>query len=121
MTKEELTAFKKAYRNFENDCRRVCNILKRNDRSYEYIDEFAMDGDTVDCEGQENCGYGERVTHYRAFKAEYLTMSNEELNKMVDGWIEQSERDERTRLERLAKVQEEQEREMLKKLKEKYE
>ena len=121
MTKNELIAFKKMYANFENDCNRVCNILKRFDRDHAFLDTFKLSDDVVECTGDEYWNYGGHEEYYKVFDAEYLTMTNDELNKMVDEWIEQKEKAERIKQEHAKKVQEEKERKMLQELKEKYE
>lgn len=120
MTKKELILFSEMYATFKNDCKRVCNILKRFEPAYKFLDTFELIGNVVAGSGVEHWCYDDYDEHHLHFDAAYLTMTDEELNKMVDELVEEKEQ-EKISEERKHREQEECERKLLKELKEKYE
>ena len=117
MKKENLKNFKETYTEFINDCDPVANILS-NVKEYQkpsfncnpaFADTFTIVGDDIFWVGEENWRYGER--HYGNFPLEYLTMTDEELQKIVDKMNEEydkkqetlkKEKEEREKAKRLA-------------------
>lgn len=107
MKKDDLNKFTELYNKFLEDCNRVVNILKqapeyKND--IEFAGTFILEDDTVDWEGDEYWNYGGHEYHSGSFPAEYLTMSDEELKKIVDKKIEEYNKreEEKKRLRREA-------------------
>lgn len=107
MKKDDLKNFIVLYDKFLEECDRVACILKqapeyKND--IEFADKFVLEDDTVFWEGDEYWNYGGHEYHSGTFPAEYLTMSDEELNKIVDTKIKEYEKreEEKKRLRREA-------------------
>ena len=90
MTKEELTQYVELCEKFENECERVCSILKNSKKRHgDYIDinyanRFSLAGDSVFWEGDEYWSYGGHEYHSGDFPADFLSMSNDELLKIVE-------------------------------------
>lgn len=120
MTKEELVLFGELYKKYMRDCKRVCNILQLSDRDYLFLDTFTLNDDVVEGTGEENWNYGGHEEYYKVFDAEYLTKTNEELQKIVLEWNEQKEREKKLKLEVEKKTREMEERKLLEELKAKY-
>ena len=128
MTKKELETYSELNEQFIEDCNRVCHILQGIEKhrkseysNYAYADEFNLEGDVVEWSGEETWSYGGHEYHSGNFPKEYLTMTDEELQKIVDKenkeYFEKQEAKKKEREER----QREQELAKLKELKEKYE
>lgn len=90
MTQEELTQYVELYEKFENDCKRVCNILKDSKERHgsytdiKYAERFSLADDSVEWEGDEYWSYGGHEEHSGYFPADFLTMSNDKLLKIVE-------------------------------------
>lgn len=120
MTQEELTQYALLRNKFEEECGRVCLILvDSNARRGEHVDiryasSFFLIGDSVEWEGIEYWSYGGMENHSGKFPAEFLTMSDEELLKIVEKENEEwkaelekkkREKEERERAERMAEYE----------------
>lgn len=104
MTKEEVKQFEKLNEKFVEDCKRVCRIFARKNVSYDFLEDFYCFGDEVVGKGEDGCGW-DLEQYCESFNIECLTMTDEELHKMVDEEIEQMKE-----MERLHKLEEEEAR-----------
>ena len=110
MKKTDLEKYTKLNEEFLSECDRVASILKDAPEyqtecgNISFANCFTLEDDTVDWEGDEYWNYGGHEYHSGSFPAEYLTMSNEELKKIVDKKIEEynKRQEEKTRLKREA-------------------
>lgn len=91
MTKEELEKFIELNDKFTNDCERVVKILEsskeRTEHEYRdirYAETFYLEDNSVYWEGEETWLYGGNETNRGYFDADYLTMTDKELMKVVD-------------------------------------
>lgn len=91
MNTKELKNFKELYDKFIEDCNRVANILTNSKERTEhecgdiaYADTFTLDGNDVDWEGDEYWQFQGHEHHFGDFPAEFLTMTDDELMKIVD-------------------------------------
>lgn len=90
MTQEELAQYAELCEKFENECNRVCNILKDSNirhgdcEDISYAKRFCLCNDSVAWEGDEYWSYGGHEEHSGYFLADFLTMSNDELLKIVE-------------------------------------
>lgn len=90
MTQEELTQYVELCGKVTNECERVCNILKDSKKRHEgytdinYADRFSIADDSVAWEGDEYWNYGGHEKHSGYFPTDFLTMSNDELLKIVE-------------------------------------
>lgn len=107
MKKDDLKKYTELYNKFLEDCDRVVNILKQAPEyknKIDFADKFVLEDDTVVWEGDEYWNYGGHEYHSGNFPSEYLTMSDEELKKIVDKKIEEynKRQEEKKRLKREA-------------------
>ena len=108
MTQEELAQYVELCEKFENECNRVCNILmdskKRhgNCENISYAERFHLCDDSVAWEGDEYWWYGGHEEHSGSFPVDFLTMSDDELLKIVEKENEEweAEREKRRREEK---------------------
>ena len=90
MTQEELAQYVVLCEKFENECNRVCNILKDsknrhgNCEDITYAERFHLSDDSVVWEGDEYWRYGGHEEHSGNFPTDFLTMSDDELLKVVE-------------------------------------
>lgn len=91
MNKTDLKNFKELYDKFLDDCNRVAGILANSKErtahesgNINYADTFTLDGDDVSWEGDEYWSFGEHEYHSGYFPVEFLTMTDDELMKIVD-------------------------------------
>ena len=92
MTKQELNDYEKLQDAFQMRCEMVCHILRPLKDSYNYVYEFEIDGDLVECKGEERLKYGggyER--HYAEFPKEYIYMDDKDIQKIVDAELKKKE------------------------------
>lgn len=96
MKKTDLEKYAKLNEEFLSECDRVANILKDAPEyqtecgNISFANCFTLDDDNdVHWEGDEYWNYGGHEHHDGYFPAEYLTMSDEELKKIVDKKIEE--------------------------------
>jgi hypothetical protein len=84
MTKKELDLYEQLQDSFQRRCRNICNILKPLDGAFEFVYEFEINGDLIECEcaGDWFCGGDEK--HYAEFPKKYIYMDDKEIQKMVD-------------------------------------
>ena len=102
MSNEELEQLCQLNDKFLADAERVAKILKedlKSDRDSRFAETFYIEGDEVCFEGDEYWNYGghEHIKGY--FPLSYLTMSDEELTRLVEKRNEeyQKEKDEEKR------------------------
>ena len=126
MTKEELKNFEELYDKFLEDCNRVVHILANSKERtiYEcsditYAETFTLDGVCINWDGDEYWAFQGHEHHSGDFPAEFLTMSDDELMKIVDKenkeydkkqeakQKEKEEREKAARLEQYNKLKEE--------------
>ena len=113
-TREEIKEYKKFQDCFKQRCNKICDIFEKYSYEYEWITNFKLLGDEV--HGWGLCskhGYLDDVECY--FPVDYLFMSDEELQNIVDERI-----NERIKQEKNKQAQEEKERQMYEVLKQKY-
>ena len=90
MKKEELAQYVVLCEKFENECNRVCNILKDsknrhgNCEDITYAERFHLSDDSVAWKGDEYWSYGGHEYHSGYFPVDFLTMSDDELLKIVE-------------------------------------
>lgn len=104
MTKEELAQYVELCEKFENECNRVCDILKDSKKRHgdcadiSYAERFRLCGyDTVDWKGDEYWSYGGHEYHSGYFPADFLAMSDNELLKIVEKENEEWEAEQEKR------------------------
>ena len=121
MTAKELKQYVELQDRFEDNCCRVREILlgsKTRRRPHEdiaYAEDFILEGDVVRWSGEEDWSFGGQEDNWGDFPSNFLTMSNEELLKIVEKenkeWEaeqekEKKEKSDREKAERLAKYEE---------------
>lgn len=113
MTQEELTQYAELCEKFENECIRVCGIITNSKtrhgdcKDISYADRFHLADDSVAWEGDEYWNYGGHEEHSGDFPAGFLTMSDDELLKIVEKENEEWEaKQERKRKEKAAQEKE---------------
>lgn len=119
MTKQELNNYEKLQDAFQMRCEKICNILKPLDNAYEYVYEFDISSDLVECEGEETWQYGGYEKHYAKFPKEYIYMDDSEIQKIVDAEFKKKEEEKARKTandEKLKAEKEKAEYERLKKI-----
>ena len=119
MTQKELKQYIDLSKKFEEECNRVCCILsesKKRHGEYEnisYAEKFKIeDDDSVWWEGDEYWNYGGHEEHSGYFPSDFLTMSDDELCKIVEKeneeWeaIQKKERREKEEMEKARRLTE---------------
>ena len=96
MTKKELDLYEKLQDIFQTRCEMICHILRPLEDAYNYVYEFEIDGDFVECEGEERWPYGGREKHYAEFPKHYIYMDDKEIQKLVDAELKRRD-DEKAR------------------------
>ena len=94
MTKKELEKFEEMQDTFQTRCEMVCHILRPLDNSFNYVYEFEINGDLIECEGDEHWQYGGYEKHYAEFPKEYIYMDDKEIQKIVDAELKKKEDEE---------------------------
>ena len=120
MTKEELNQFMDLNDKFVNRCKEVAQIMKRCNYSYNYIDDWSLDGNSVYGTGYEYWNYGGHEAHSVWFDVTWLTKTDEELNKIADECLEEQRREKEQKLKEEEAKKREQELAELRRLQEKY-
>lgn len=100
MDKKELKQFIELYEKFESECNRVCTILSGSKKrrgegeNISYAEKFKIeDEDNIWWEGDEYWSYGGHEYHSGYFPAGFLTMSDDELTKIVEKENEEFDRE----------------------------
>ena len=113
MKKEELAQYVELCEKFVNECNRVCDIITNSKmrhgvcKDIKYAQRFSLTDDSVEWEGDEYWGYGGHDVHSGYFPSDFLTMSDDELLKIVEKENEEWEaRQEKKRKERAAQEKE---------------
>lgn len=120
MTEEELKQFMDLNDKFVNRCKEIAQIMKRCNYSYNYIDDWTLDGNSVCGTGDEYWNYGGHESHTVWFDIAWLTKTDEELNKIADDWLDEQRREKEQKLKEEEAKKQEQELAELKRLQEKY-
>ena len=118
-TREEIKEYKKFQDRFEQRCNEICDIFEKYSYEYEWITNFKMYDDEI--HGWGLCsknGYVDDVECY--FPIDYLFMTDEELQNIVDEKINERNEKERIKQEKRKRVKEEKEKQMYETLKQKY-
>ena len=103
MTQKELKQYIDLSEKFEEECTRVCNILKDSKNRHggcgdiRYAERFHLADDSVAWEGDEYWSYGGHEEHSGYFPSDFLTMSDDELRKVVEGENEEWEAEQERR------------------------
>lgn len=125
MTQEQVKQLAELQNIFEERCSEVTNIIGKLDKHYNTgfscCDTFRIDGECVCCEGDEYWGYGGHEHYVEYFDVELLSMTNEEIEKYVEGKIQIKIAQQKAKDEELLKKKEAEERKQLEELKRKYE
>ena len=88
MTKEQVNCLADLYEMFQIRCEKICKILTPLNSSYSYLTNFDFDKDEIYGEGDEYWQYGGHEYHSQSFPTEYLTMSDEEIQSIVEEELE---------------------------------
>lgn len=118
-TREDIKWYKTIQDCFEQRCKEICSIFEKYSYEYKWITDFKILGCEIHGWGlysQNDCL--DDVDCY--FPIDYLFMSDEELQKIVDEKINKRNEKEHIRREEKKRVQEETERQMYEVLKQKY-
>lgn len=91
MTKQELNNYEKLQDTFQTRCEAICHILGPLDNAYNYVYEFEINGDLIECEGEEYWSYGGEEKHYARFPKEYIYMDDKGIQKIVDAELKNRE------------------------------
>lgn len=94
MTKQELKNYEKLQDTFQTRCEKVCQILRPLKDSYNYVYEFEISGDLIECEGMEYWSYGGEERHYAEFPKKYIYMDDKDIQKIVDAELKKKEDEE---------------------------
>ena len=90
MTQEELTQYVELCEKFVNECNRVCGILTNSKKRHgdcsdiDYAERFHLSDNSVEWEGDEYWSYGGHEEHSGYFPTDFLTMSDDELLKIIE-------------------------------------
>lgn len=115
-TREDIKWYKTIQDCFEQRCNEICNIFKKYSYEYNHITNFKI----VGCEihGWGLCSNSVDVDCY--FPIDYLFMSDEELQTVVEEKINERNEKERIKREENKRVREEEERQLYETLRQKY-
>ena len=90
MTQEEIKQYIRLCDKFEDECYRVRTILTESKKrtispnDITWADKFTIEHDNVMWEGYETWSYGGELWHNGMFDLSYLTMTDDELRKVVE-------------------------------------
>ena len=118
-TREDIKWYKTIQDCFEQRCNKICDIFEKYSYEYKWITNFKLLGDEIHgwCLYSQN-GCLDDVECY--FPVDYLFMSDEELQNIVDERINERNEKERIKQEKKKQAKEEKERQMYEALKQKY-
>ena len=123
MTKNEIDQYIKLHDKFEDECYRVRTILSESKKrcypnDIRWADKFIIENNNVVWEGHETWSYGGEQWHSGMFDLNYLTMSDDELRKIVEKenleW-DKEQKEQKEKGEELAKMARRKQYELLKK------
>lgn len=118
-TREDIKWYKTIQDCFEQRCNEICDIFENVSYEYNYITNFKLLGDEIHGWGlYSQNGCLDDVDCY--FPIDYLFMSDEELQNIVDERINERNEKERIKQEENKRTKEEKERQMYEMLKQKY-
>lgn len=90
MTQKELKQYIDLSEKFEEECNRVCDIITNSKmrhgecKDIRYAERFHLVDNSVEWEGDEYWNYGGHEWHSGCFPSNFLTMSDEEIHKIVE-------------------------------------
>jgi len=84
LTQDEVKTLSKLNSKFQDRCFEIAKIMKSLDYEFEYLSNWQLCDNEVCGEGDEHLGYGEYEHHYGSFSAEWLSLSDEEITKIVN-------------------------------------
>ena len=119
MEKEKLNLYLELAEEFEKRCNEICKMLIPLNPEYTHMDSFWIRKDEVCCYGA-NWEYGELCDYWLDFPISYLTMNNEELQKLINEEVKEKEEERRKLMERLEQQKLKQERKEYERLKAKF-
>ena len=123
MTKNEIKQYIRLCDKFEDECYRVRTILSESKKrcypnDIRWADKFIIENNNVVWEGHETWSYGGEQWHSGMFDLNYLTMSDDELRKIVEKenleW-DKEQKEQKEKGEELAKMARRKQYELLKK------
>jgi len=124
MTQKEIKQYIELSDKFENECYRVRTVLLGSKKhtvdphDITWADKFTIEQDNVVWEGNERWNYGGERWHNGMFPLSYLTMTDNELRKIVDKedveW-EKEQKEQEEKCKELAKKVRRKQYELLKK------
>ena len=120
MTKQELEKYEEMQDAFQTRCEMVCHILRPLDNAYNYVYEFEINGDLIECEGMEYWSYGGAERHYAEFPKKYIYMDDKEIQKIVDAELKKKEDEEARKKANEEKIKAEKEKAEYERLKKIY-
>lgn len=127
MTQKELTQYAELCGKFESECNRVCNIIMNskmrhdNCENISYAERFRLADDSVWWEGDEYWSYGGHEEHSGYFPTDFLTMSDDELLKIVEKENEEWEAEQERKNQEKAAQEKERRKAQYEKLKKEFE
>ena len=119
MTTKDFSEFSRLNEVFIKDCERIARILERECVDWSFIDEWRLEDGYVGGRGTERWAYGGYEEYSLSFPAKYLTMTDDELNAIVDAQLEakkKREDEEKRKKDEVKQAQERAEYERLKKI-----
>ena len=120
MTKRELDNYEKLQDVFQIRCEKICSILKPLDEAFNYVYDFEINGNMIECECMEYWFYGGEKKHYVDFPKEYLYMNDKEIQKIVDTELKKKEDEESRKKANEEKIKAEKEKAEYERLKKIY-
>lgn len=120
MTKQELIKYEELQDIFQTRCEMVCHILSPLKDSYNYVYEFEIDGDLIECEGMEYWSYGGEERHRAEFPKKYIYMDDKDIQKIVDAELKKKEDEEASKKSNEEKIKAEKEKAEYERLKKIY-
>lgn len=107
MTKNELKFYEQLNEIFVKSCEHVTEIMKRADPDWDYAIDFLLDEGEVYCTINKYYDCNTDDSYSRTFPADYLTMTDEELNAIVNKQIAEKKKKELAKLDAERKAKEE--------------
>jgi hypothetical protein len=119
-TREDIKEYKIIQDSLYQRCNEICDILKRYKPEYGYATGFQVLEDLIYCSGISSEHDSKKNIECYCIPIDYLFMTDEELQTVVDEKINERNEKERIKQEENKRAQEEKERQMYEVLKQKY-
>lgn len=120
MLKKDLDEYKRLDEVFNNECTRVCRILREWKPDFNYAEEYVLDDNRVICKCDKYLGYGCSDTFEMNFPTQLLTYSEKELREYVDNKVEAEKKIKEINERKIQQEKEERERAEYERLKTKF-